>query len=183
MPKIKEEIDVEELDEKLKEKLKEDPEFRKYKAIVKHIEKTYDLDDIQAEARRLHEGRKSRMLPKAPSGDAVIEAMLQDGSNRSRLARLLVDMTNQDGILEEANKSIQIHIQVRYELYLPSLRTKGDRSAYLNQYIRRGVRLKHRINVLMKVLDIYVTDIDKMGYTFSNTVELLKKIYDKAGSH
>lgn len=180
--KDEDELSIEELDSDLKEALKEDREFRKFKLIVKHIEETYDLDSLAKEVRNLHEGRPSRALPKAPSGDAVMEALIKDGQSRSRMGRILADLINQEGILEDAFKAIRAHMGTTYAEMLPSLRTKLERQEYLNRYLRRGVKLHHRISTLQKVVLVYMEDIDKMGYTFTNTVKVLEMIYGRANT-
>jgi cell fate (sporulation/competence/biofilm development) regulator YlbF (YheA/YmcA/DUF963 family) len=180
--KDEDELSLEELDSDLKEALKEDREFKKFKLIVKHIEETYDLEALAREVRNLHEGRPSRALPKAPSGDAVMEALIKDGQSRSRMGRILADLINQEGILEDAFKAIRAHMGTTYAEMLPSLRTKLERQEYLNRYLRRGVKLHHRISTLQKIVLVYMEDIDKMGYTFTNTVKVLEMIYGRANT-
>jgi hypothetical protein len=176
-------LSLEELDADLKEALKEDHEFKKFRMIVKHIEKTYDLDALAREVRNLHEGRPSRALSKAPSADAVMEAQIKDGQARSRMGRILADLTNQEGILEDAFRAIRAHMGTTYADMLPSLKTKLERQEYLNKYLRRGVKLNHQIATLKKVVAIYMEDIDKMGYSFTNTVKLLEMIYGRNAKH
>lgn len=181
--KGEDELTIEELDSDLKDALKEDREFKKFRLIVKHIEETYDLDTLAKEVRNLHEGRPSRALSKAPSADAILEAQLKDGQARSRMSRILADLTNQEGILEDAFKAIRAHMGTTYAEMLPTLRTKLERQEYLNKYLRRGVTLHHRISTLQKVVSIYTEDIDKMGYGFTNTVKLLEMIYGRNAKH
>lgn len=180
--KDEEELSIEELDSDLKEALKEDREFKKYRMIVKHIEEAQDLDALAREVRNLHEGRPSRALPKAPSGDAVLEALIKDGQARSRMARIMAELINNEGILEDAFKAVRAHMGTSYAEMLPTLRTKLERQEYLNKYLRRGVTLHHRIHTLQKVVTVYMEDIDKQGYNFTNTVKVLEMIYGRANT-
>jgi DNA primase len=181
--KDEDELSLEELDSDLKDALKEDREFKKFKLIVKHIEETYDLDALAKEVRNLHEGRPSRALPKVPSADAVLEAQIKDGQSRSRMGRILADLINQEGILEDAFRAIRAHLGTTYAEMLPSLKTKLERQEYMNKYLRRGVKLHHRVKTLQKVVAVYMEDIDKMGYAFSGTIKILEMLYARNAKH
>lgn len=180
--KDEDELSLEELDSDLKEALKEDREFKKYRMIVKHIAESQDLDALGREVRNLHEGRPSRALSKAPSGDAVLEALIKDGQARSRMGRILAELITNEGLLDDAFKAIRAHMGTTYQEMLPTLRTKLERTEYLNKYLRRGVQLHHRIHTMQKVVTVYMEDIDKMGYTFTNTVKVLEMIYGRANT-
>lgn len=181
--KDEDELSLEEMDSDLKEALKEDREFKKFRMIVKHIEETYNLEELAREVRNLHEGRPSRALPKIPSADAVLEAQLKDGQSRSRMGRILADLINNEGILEDAFRAIRAHMGTTYAEMLPSLKTKLERQEYMNKYLRRGVSLHHKVKTLQKVVLVYMEDIDKMGYTFTNSVKVLEMIYGRAAKH
>lgn len=180
--KDEDELSIEEMDSDLKDALKEDREFKKYRMIVKHIEEAQDLEALAREVRNLHEGRPSRALSKAPSADSVLEAQLKDGQSRSRMSRIMAELINNEGILEDAFKAIRAHMGTSYADMMPSLKTKLERQEYLNKYLRRGVQLHHRINTLQKVVTLYMEDIDKMGYAFTNTVRILEMIYGRSNT-
>lgn len=169
------------MDEELKEALKEDTKFKQYRNIIKHIEKSYDFEELKSEARRLHEGRKSRTLSRVPNADALYEATLQDASNRARLSRIMAQCVEQEGVVDDALDAIRAHLSITYSDSIPALKTKGERVAYLNKYLRSGVKMKSQLKTLMKVLEIYMKDIDQMGFALTNSREILKMIYDSKG--
>jgi hypothetical protein len=178
-----EEISPEEQDGALKDLLKEDGDFKKFRNIIKHVAETNDLEELEKEARRLHSGRPARSLAgKTPGAQLLLEAELQDGSNRSRLSQIRVDMEKMTGVVEEALDAIRAHIQWRYGVYLPAGGTKSDRQLHLNKYLRKGVKLQSDIKTFATMLDFYITDIDKMAYKLTNTKDILEMIYSSKGA-
>lgn len=174
-------VSSEELDEALKEVLVDDREFKIYKRIVEQIKAESDPEDLARESKRLHSGRKSRTLTKTPGPDAVLEASFQDSANRSRLTQIRVDLTNQEGVLAEALEAIRAHIVFKYEHLLPGLRTKGDRAAHLNQYLKRGVNLRNKTLTLISIIDLYIKDIDQMSFTLKHAIDVIEMIYNQKG--
>lgn len=179
---IKEELEVsrEGLDERFKGVLLEDVNFKKYRSIVKFIQKEHDLDEIEKEARRLHSGRKSRSLSgTTPGPQTLVEAMLQDSSNRSRLTQIRVELTKQEGVLDETIDTMRTHMVMRYSELIPDARTKAERMAYLNQYLRKGVSMRQRMITMITIMDLYIKDIDQCSFTLHNSAKVLELVYSK----
>jgi hypothetical protein len=167
--------------ESFKDALKADKHFSKYRNIVKYISENLDLDALAGECKRLHSGRKSRTLVGTlPSGDTLLEAQLQDSSNRGRLTQIRAELVTQEGALDESIETIRSHITFTYSEMIP-VKTKVDRIAYLNQYLRKGVQLRQRIQTMGTVIELYLKDIDQMSYTFTNSVKILEMIYSRNG--
>lgn len=168
--------------EAFKATLLADNQFKTYRGIIKHIAEQTNFDALEKEAQRLHSGRKSRSLGTVPGADAVMEAAAQDGSNRSRLTQICVDLIKIDDILAEALEAIRAHIMFTYADKIPDGRTKADRVAYLNQYLRKGVKLKAQVESMMNRINFYIKDVDQMSFTLARITDVLKMIYDKSNS-
>jgi chromatin segregation and condensation protein Rec8/ScpA/Scc1 (kleisin family) len=147
-----EEVSPEEMDADLKEALLEDTEFKKYRNILKQVEKRIDLDDVLSEAKRLHSGRKARTLTRVPKADDLLEAQLQDGGNRARLSQIMAELVEQTGIVDDALTAIRAHIATTYSSMIPSARTKAERVVYVNKYLRKGVKMQSKMEVCSKIL-------------------------------
>ena len=174
------ELDDEELNSRIKSKLKEYKVFKQYRNLVAHIASTINLDEIDSEAKRLHSGRKSRALTgTSPGPNALTDASLQDSANRSRLTQIRVDLTKQEALLSAAIDAIRTHVSITYRNDLPEIGTKGERAAYLNQFLRKGVNLRVQLAVLMSIIDFYIKDIDQTGFALKNAVHILELVYSK----
>jgi Fe-S cluster assembly scaffold protein SufB len=174
------ELDDEEINSRVKAKLKEDKIFKQYRNLVSHIAESVNTDDIEAEAKRLHSGRKSRALTgTSPGPNALTDASLQDSANRSRLTQIRVDLTKQEALLSEAIDAIRTHVSITYRNDLPEIGTKGERLAYVNQFLRKGVNLRVKLSVLMSIIDLYIKDIDQTGFALKNAVHILELVYSK----
>jgi hypothetical protein len=160
--------------------LKEDAKFKQYRRIVKEIERSVDIEKLTTEVNRLHAGRKSRNLHgRAPSGESLQEASLQDSSNRSRMAEIRVETFRQQSMLEEALAAIKRHVMNEYRDAFSGLRTKGERLAYVEQYLNRGISLNAKLENFMERIDFLIRDIDQTGFALRNAINVLEIVYAK----
>jgi hypothetical protein len=160
--------------------LKADDKFKQYRRIVKTIKESIDLDKLDTELRNLHAGRSSRRLyGKTPSADALINASLQDSSNRSRMAEIRVEVTRQLGILEVATSTIKKHILNEFREHTVGLRTKGERVAFADQYLVRGLQFQDQLSNFTTRADFLIKDIDQTGFALRNALQCLELIYQK----
>lgn len=160
--------------------LKEDAKFKQYKRIVKEIERSVDIEKLTTEINRLHSGRKSRNLHgKSPTGDSLMEASLQDSSNRSRMAEIRVEAFRQQSMLEEAIAAVKRHLMNEYRESFSGLRTKGERLGYVEQFLTRGLRLNANLENFMERVDFLIKDIDQTGFSLRNSINVLEIVYSK----
>lgn len=160
--------------------LKEDAKFKQYRRIVKEIERSVDIEKLTTEVNRLHSGRKSRNLHgKTPSGESLMEASLQDSSNRSRMAEIRVETYRQQSMLEEAISAIKRHLMNEYRESFSGLRTKGERVAYVEQFLNRGLLLNSKLENFMERIDFLIKDIDQTGFSLRNAINVLEIVYSR----
>ena len=174
--KVKEEQQLD--PNEIRDAIKSNDKFKSFRRIVKNIAEQVNIDKLHAEILRLHSGRKSRTLYlKRPGVDEVNDANLQDSSYRSRIAEIYVEVDYHLGMLEEALDAIRKHLMNEFRDNLESLKTKGERMAFADQYLTRGVSLAHKLKRLLRTADVILKDIDQQGFSFKNTIKTLEIHY------
>lgn len=158
--------------------LKQDENFKKYRRIVKVINESIDMEALETEMKRLHAGRSSRLLYGAmPTAEKLIKASLQDGSNRSRMAEIRMELTRQLSLLQSATSTMQKYILNEFRQHTAHLKTKGERMSYADQYIARGVALMTKIEDMIARCDFMIKDCDQMGFSLKTTMAALEIFY------
>jgi hypothetical protein len=166
--------------EHLKMSLLKDDTYKKYLKIVKTIRDKIDLEDLDDEMTRLHSGRISRTLyGTTPGGDKIMKAALQDSSVRSRLAEIRVRVTKQADLLDITLKATRIHLANSFRDEVDDLRTKGERGAFFDGHLQKGVSLLARMNSFTSRVDTIVKDIDQTGFSLKHAVDILELIYSR----
>jgi hypothetical protein len=170
-PYEEEEVDVREV-------LKKDESFKKYRRIVKVISENVDVEKLDTEVMNLHAGRSSRRLyGSVPTADKMINAALQDGSNRSRIAEIRTELTKQLALVERATSTIKKYILNEFREQTSGLKTKGERMSYADQYVARGVALIGTLEDLISRCDFLIKDIDQMGFSLKVSMTALTILY------
>lgn len=163
---------------KLKEKLKEDDRFRRYKRIVKGMKEGIDIEKMDSEIMRLHTGRLSRqMYGKNPSVDTLLKASLQESSVRSRMAEIRVELSKNLSLLEKAVKEVRKYLMSEYREYVTNFRTKGERIDFFDSQLNSGISMISQIEGLVSRIDFLIKDIDQTSYSLTRTRECLELLY------
>jgi hypothetical protein len=163
----------------LRDALREDKTFAKYRRIVKMVREALDLEALEQEVMRLHVGRESRTLDgTVPSPDKVYAANQQDAKYRSRMAEIRVQLFKQSGALAKATKEVRLYLADEYGSYV-SGRTVAERNTYFNRYMNTAIALTEDIDNLMERIDFLIKDIDQMGFTLRRSIDVLELIYGK----
>lgn len=161
-------------------KLVDDDAFKKYKRIVKSIQERYDLEALMEEANALHSGRSSRNLKGTnPGGQKIADAALLDGSYRSRMSQIMVNLFRQRDLLEISIQAAKAHIVKNYSDVIPAYRTKAERSTFLDTYVAKGVTMLSNIESVIKCLELLIKDIDQMSFTLRLSYQCVELVADK----
>lgn len=165
----------------LKSLLNEDPVYERFIRIRDTALASISTETILREAEFLHSNRKARKLNGSKlSPNAVMEALANELSNRSRLAELRVSVMKSNELLSTALSSIKRHIRVKYDRELRELgSTQNDRVAVLDRLLGKSNDFKAQLDHLESVLDVYIKDIDQSAFNLRNTTELLKLFLDR----
>ena len=159
----------------------EDTNYQKYKSILKTVKAGANLVQIRQEAKSLHATRSSRELHKSRiSADPLITAEAQDSSIRSRMIELKALLLNEQELLESAMSLCKKHLKAVYADELTAIgSTISARSGIVDTIFANGSEYLSQVNVTLSILDLYINDIDSVGYKHMNIRELLK--LDRAG--
>jgi len=167
----------------LKQSLLRDDTYKKYRNIVKTIKDKIDIEDIDSEIDRLHNGRLSRTLyGTTPGGNDIMKAALQDASHRSRMAQIRVRVTKQADLLDITLDATRIYLARHYAEEIADIRTKGERDGYFNTYLAAGVTLYAKLRSLLDRIDTYLKDIDQTGFSLKHCIDILELIYHQSSS-
>ena len=164
--------------EEMRETVKGDDKYKRFRRIVKNVGEQLNIEKLAEEIKRLHSGRKARSLYlKRPSVDTVVEAALQDSAYRSRIAEIWVEADYYHGLLEEAVTSIRKHFMHSFRDQMGTLKTKGERMGFADQYLNSGLSLMSKLDRLTSMAGMIIKDIDQTGFTFKHVVDSLEVLY------
>lgn len=165
----------------LKDQLKGDTEYLRYKQILATVQGSLDLEKTLREAKLLHRDRTSRTLyDKRVSPARLQEAVLKDMSNRSRLTELKALILNQQELLTTAISMTKKHIRVTYPDVLSQFgSTKEAQVLVAERILSKGMETLAQVSGAIEIIDLYVKDIDQSSYGLRNTLDTLKLILDR----
>jgi hypothetical protein len=167
--------------ESLKELIKSDDEYRKFRKIVTTVRDRLNIEKDTSEALASHASRTSRSLygNKSYNPRAIVEASLHDLSNRSRLVELRVKCDIQISHLHEAVKSIRKYLGTEFKDALSMHKTIADRSAAIDGYIKTALSVEAEGKALVDMLDFLIKDIDQANFSIRATINALELVDSK----
>lgn len=164
----------------LRQSLKGDDTFLKYRRILKSIKSSLDVEKTYEEIKALHQGRISRNLyGTTPGADKITNAVLQDVRCRSRLAELALGTSRYHDMLDIAIDETRKYLVSKYGDEAPELRTKAERQAYFDVYLSSGLALKAQLSSLLDNIDRLIKDIDQTSFSFKHIIDCLELVYSK----
>jgi hypothetical protein len=168
--------------DELKEEILESKTYRKFKKVVSAIRDQFDPGKIDAEIKSLHSGRLTRSMGSATkiNPKQMIDAVIREVANRSRLVEIRVNLVEQKVNLEKAIKAIRNYFLSEFQV--PGLKYKTDRVAYFSRFYREAQFLLDEIDRLIDSCDHFVKDIDQTGFGTRLIKECLDMIYVKERS-
>jgi hypothetical protein len=151
--------------------------YKKYKNIVRLIEKEANATTFSDEARALHAGRKVRFLrPKSVGPRQLIDANAREIAVRGRLTEIHVHLLTNLMLLEEALRVTKKRVSVEV-VNLSGLRLKTDRDNYVDRFFESGNALRSRLESVLRQVEFYVEDIDQSSYSITRINDALKMVY------
>lgn len=162
-------------------RVKEGTEYKRYKKVIDAVRGELNLTALEKEAGMLHYKRETTKLYKMKLEPTVVmKATLLDLSNRARLTGMRADLHKQYEIISTANARLRHGFRAQWESKLKRLAgTAVQRSAIVARLCADGEDLQSQIESTSKLLDSYITDIDKAGYSITNTTKLLSLLIER----
>lgn len=148
----------------LREAMKSDPVYVKYREIMRSP--GIDTDEAFKEMLELHDKRYMRAMTKH-NPLKLQKALLKDQQARSNMTTHLVLAQKEFAGLKVAHKAISDHIVANYKYALDG-RTQADRNAALRRFLARG---EQRISTLERFIEICVTfiqDVDAARFSLQS---------------
>lgn len=150
----------------------------KYKRFKHSVEKNPNLKlpfgDLHEEIDRIHRTRSLRSLQRTDKQFTanVLDAKLEDQRYRSRLTEILASTIPITGTFTETLTNLRDYLLLEYGKRIGG--TKNERQQFMENVLRPFFRHIHRVEQLKDHCRFIIDDIDKAGYTFNNTIELIK---------
>lgn len=156
--------------------LKNDATWIKYNKILNRAQEYSTFTELTKEIENMHKARPSRQLyMHVINVDTIIDANLQDISYRSRCVEIITIVIKENRLLDSAIDSTYNYILTTYNEDLSEgIRTKSERDAVVKSILQDGYEQTKQMEVLIKIAEKVVEDIDKTSWGFKNLIELLK---------
>ncbi len=160
----------------LREQLKSDTNYKKYRNILKTVRSRLKLEEDMEEVLGLHAGRLSRRLfgKKQFSSRTIYEATAQDMSIRARLVEIRQRTSVQVSLLQGAIQQLHKYIRTAYRQGMRGLSNEASRRATLDEVTSTGNELVTEAQALIDTVDNIIRDIDQSGHSIRHMVEILK---------
>lgn len=163
----------------LKNRLREDKRLIKIKKAFGTLPE-YKLDSVELrqEIESMMLTRKVRSLSGSKKmSTALIEAMLQDQSYRSRATEILMGCVRTDKNLSRVLDSLEDYMLVEYsDLLSSSFRTIKERKAFVEYVLRKYYEFLDKVDEVRQVAELLIVDVDKAGYMYKNMIEALNLV-------
>lgn len=164
--------------------IKEDPNYKKFRLVVKGVREKLKIERDQAEAMGLMANRTSRSLHgrKQFSPKSLLEATSNDLSARARLVEIRVRATVNLDLLQEACDALRNHIYTEYAQELKQFGSSAEQRKALVERVQGTARtLMTEVKALVDVLDQIVKDIDSASHHLRHMIDVLKLLDGSKG--
>ena len=156
---------------------------KKYRQLIEAFQtnKLYNipLENYKEEILALHQVRQVRTLIKFCDDsslnmvDGIIRSNMQDQGQRSRLAEIHLQCIRASSALSDAIKVFKDYALVRYDSYLSKIRTKGERSIFIDTCLADMQVYLSNCDLVINLTKIVIDDIDKAGWSIERTIKAL----------
>jgi len=161
----------------LKEEIKQTDVIKRYRRILKIFRVKFDPLKIKNEALSMHQGRLSRSLEiKATTPKRLTRASQIDTAYRARMVELSVELKSQQTDLKTAIKEVKRYLLTEWSDRLANKKLT-DRRMFFDRFTKEGEAVVDEIFTMISMLDKFVEDIDKAGYSLKLSLDCLKLTY------
>jgi DNA repair ATPase RecN len=162
--------------ERIEKKLKKDERYKRLKEMFStYPEYRLNFDDLMAELKVLHKGRKILSVPNPNAGDFVkklTEAAQHDHMFRSRIAEILVECSSVRSKLNKSLDAVTKHILHTYSTDLKSFRTKEERMNLVSTLLNKFYSYLYSVENIVDMCKVYIDNIDKGSYMVRELVQM-----------
>lgn len=164
---------------RVKELLKKDEAYRKYKNILAHCTNLAEFDNLVSEMEMMHKSRKSRDLHlKNPDVQKLVDASMQASSYRSRCVEIMNTVQKANRLLQAATDRIETHTATTYREFIPG-RSQQERKAYIKNIYQAAHYKLADYERIIEMAKLLIEDIDQFGWTARLILNSLELIYQR----
>ncbi len=162
-------------------KVKEDERYAQFKRIVKASSSALDLEGDRKIALSLHQSLLIRTIygRKQFSPKEIIESVAQLQQNRSRMVEVREKSAAVIFDLKKGMKEFRSYLATEYTEVLAGLRTKDQRDSLLDRVVAKAEELVSDGEALHSMMDRFIADMDKAGFTHTHMIDLLQLLERK----
>ena len=172
------------MSEELRNKIKEDEKYKKFKNAFLKEYKKIDLEVDKDQLINLQSTRLSRTLSgkkEMYSANSLMEASLQDLAARSRMVEIRVQLSRRLALLEALISSISKHIYSNYLVIEPSLKTEAQKNNFISDFLAVYKEYVKKGTPIVEMADAFIKDIDQAGFSLRNMMDCLKLLSETKG--
>lgn len=163
----------------VKNLLKTDPAYKKFKEITKYCESVAEFDNLVKEMESMHAARKSRVLYlKEPKIKKLIEAGTQGSAFRSRYVEIMLSVMKAQRTLEAAVKRIESHIMVAYKDQM-GFKSQGDRKTLVMALLQKHHYKLADYNRIIEMAQASIADLDQAAWALKHTLDAMQILYQR----
>ena len=154
----------------MRELLKEDEYYKKYRRIVKLAQK-FPVEAHYNEILGLHNSRSIRGHRGDLSQKDVIKVVMEDQSYRGRIVQIRVETMYIFNTLNSTITAFKGYVLSNYRKYIRGS-TVSEREAHLNDLVKLGAAELENLGNLLEVSQEIIDDIDKASYAIKHVIEV-----------
>lgn len=163
---------------RIKRRLQKDKRVKRLEdAFERLAEYNIPVKTVYEEIERIHMTRKTRHLDKSSGTfvQDVIEGMLDDQANRSRLTEILMSCVHAQKNLTSSLDTLEGYLMVEYASELSVIRTKGERVSFMAHHVlSKYHKYIDRVSRVREAAEMVTVDIDKAGYMYKGLLEAVR---------
>ena len=162
----------------LRREVKNSKRFKNLKMVIKSDTYSIAFENLKSELRINHSSRKLTGLSSSDPnfGKKLVEASIVEVSIRSRAVEIRVMATDVSKYLERSLKYFADYVTTEFSDGLSVFSTIKERSQFIARLLEPYYKHLDKLQTLIEIVDMYITDIDKTSYAAKNIVSTFEVI-------
>lgn len=160
----------------VKEALKQDAEWKRYRAIRSGIEESFPLESLNEELTRIQRGRKVRSVSfKGVSAQRLLDMSMDEVQHRARLTEILIQAKRESNILSALLDGMNSYVLGEYaEDLREGFKTQQDRRSAVDRLLSKGYSTLYGIQGVAETTELLIKDIDQSSFTLTRVANLIE---------
>lgn len=163
------------------ERILKDKRVKKFRDRVRKLRQNDNSDAYKEEMRSMHVTRRERRATAAKlienAQRDLIDMVMRNQSIRSRIVEMKMEIFNVSALIEDHLAALTRYILHNYQSevgHIVGSKTKADREAFVKTMFERELSFKKKLDVVVKIADILIDDLDQAGWAVQRTTAVLQ---------